>query len=86
MHYYFQFKDIDTLIEHLCDGKIVHPDMPNACKLANDIKYDDGSNLIDKLRNNVTKEIGSLPELTKFYEKIENKEKKVIILKIKIHI
>ena len=71
------FKDIDTLIEHLCDGKIVHPDMPNACKLANDIKYDDGSNLIDKLRNNVTKEIGSLPELTKFYEKIENKEKSI---------
>lgn len=71
-----RFLDVNALIEHLCDGKTVHPDMPNACKLANDIKYDDGSNLIDKLRNNVETEIGSLPELTKFYNKIEGKQKK----------
>lgn len=72
-----ELKDINALIEHLCDGKIVHPEMPNACKLANDIKYDDGSNLIDKLRNNDTTIIGSLPELTTFYDKIKAKQKSI---------
>ena len=65
--------DNNTLANHL---KTYHPEK---YKLAESIKYgiNNESNLIDKLRDNVWSEIGSLPELTTFYNKIEEKQKSI---------
>jgi len=68
-----EFLDNNTLANHLQN---IHPDK---YKLAESIKYgiNNESNLIDKLKENDWSNIGSLPELTTFYDKIKAKQESI---------